>query len=627
MCRLTGLICALIASSAFAQQAAPVPEFRLERFNFNSGARKGYTAASGDLLDKGQLHLLFALHYQHNPLVLYTDTARTGALVGPRLTLHGAVGYGITSWLQASLELPILLFQSGETLAGVKAPDVGGISSPIVNLRLGLLSQGDGALALKDAPLDLALGLGVVVPLATGASLSRDFIVMPQVSLGRDFGLFRLGGEITPWIRGAPLVLSPTASTIRDAVGHQLGAKLIVSKMFTEAFGAELSGHGGFPLGGGATPAAGELLLGLHYLIGPMDVFLLGGPGFGQLPGSPAFRLMAGAQLAPKQDPCKPGKKHTPQECPDLDDDEDGVLNKADQCHGEKEDKDDFQDADGCIDPDDDGDKVLDVNDRCRLVKGVPENKGCPEPDTDKDGTIDRMDKCPHEPGPKDRLGCPVNDQDQDGIEDSQDACPAVAGVPEFKGCPDTDKDGIEDAQDDCPKVPGTKALKGCPDRDGDEVGDAVDNCPDEKGDKDNAGCPKSKKQLVEITREKIIIKDKIFFATAKAVILPKSFPLLDQVAAVLQQHKEIEGIEIQGHTDNKGKREYNIKLSQARAESVKTYLTSKGVDGTRLKAHGYGPDRPADTNATEAGRSNNRRVEFVIESGETIKVKTKEVP
>ncbi|MCA2977926.1 MAG: OmpA family protein, partial [Myxococcaceae bacterium] len=95
--------------------------------------------------------------------------------------------------------------------------------------------------------------------------------------------------------------------------------------------------------------------------------------------------------------------------------------------------------------------------------------------------------------------------------------------------------------------------------------------------------------------------------------ILARSFPLLNNVARVLREHPEIPLVRIEGHTDSVGNREANVSLSQRRANSVKDYLIHQGVDGTRLQARGYGPDRPSDTNATDAGRSNNRRVEFLI--------------
>jgi len=133
------------------------------------------------------------------------------------------------------------------------------------------------------------------------------------------------------------------------------------------------------------------------------------------------------------------------------------------------------------------------------------------------------------------------------------------------------------------------------------------------KGPASNQGCPEKERQLVIITSGKLIIKEKVFFATAKATILPRSFALLNNVAQVLRDHPEIQLVRVEGHTDAQGGREYNVSLSQRRANSVKDYLIHQGVDGIRLQAKGFGPDKPADTNKTDAGRSNNRRVEFVI--------------
>ncbi|MBI5549178.1 MAG: OmpA family protein [Deltaproteobacteria bacterium] len=623
------LVCSLLlAGTAMAQSAQPIPEFRLERFSFNGGARDGLTAASGDVLDNGQLHVLLGFHYENEPLVLVSNDEREGALVARRLTAHLAVGYGLTSYLQVVGEIPLVLYQAGDSIDGVQSPDSAGLSSPLLNARLALTSQRSGGLLAREFPLDVAIQLGAVIPLSTGRTLSREFGMVPQISLGRNLGQFRVGGEMAVWIRPENMVLTP-GGTVRDSVGSQLGLKLIGSTRVKDV-GLELSGHAGFPLGGGDTPLGVEALAGVRFPVWMLELFAIGGPGFGQLPGTPSFRVLAGVALAPaKPVACVPGESHSPAQCPDLDDDGDGLLNRVDRCPLEKEDADSFRDEDGCPDPDNDADKVLDVDDKCPNVPGPVEEQGCPVVDSDLDGLPDKVDACPQEPGLKERKGCPIRDADKDGIEDADDACPQEPGPKERKGCPirDADKDGIEDADDACPKEPGKAELKGCPDRDGDTVVDNRDNCPDEKGDPDNQGCPKAKKQLVEITREKLVIKDKIFFATAKATILPKSFPLLNQVADVLKGHGEISSVAIEGHTDNVGKRDYNLKLSQARAESVRAYLIKRGVDGNRLKAAGYGPDRPAGPNLTEASRANNRRVEFMIESAEKVEIKAKEVP
>jgi outer membrane protein OmpA-like peptidoglycan-associated protein len=214
-----------------------------------------------------------------------------------------------------------------------------------------------------------------------------------------------------------------------------------------------------------------------------------------------------------------------------------------------------------------------------------------------------------------------VKDSDKDGLEDGEDKCPTEAGPAERQGCPvrDSDKDGLEDERDACVTEPGLVELKGCPakDTDGDTVADHLDNCPAEKGLATNAGCPAQQKQMVAIQKGKLEIKEQVFFATGKSIIQPRSFKMLDQVAKILQQHPEVDRMVIEGHTDDRGNAEANRKLSQARAEAVKGYLVSKGVEPSRLEAKGFGPDQPIASNKTEKGRAANRRVEFIIITAE----------
>jgi outer membrane protein OmpA-like peptidoglycan-associated protein len=150
-------------------------------------------------------------------------------------------------------------------------------------------------------------------------------------------------------------------------------------------------------------------------------------------------------------------------------------------------------------------------------------------------------------------------------------------------------------------------------DTDGDGVPDRVDNCPTEPGPASNFGCPLTKKQKVAVRDGKIDILDKVQFATGKATILGASYPLLDQVATVLKGHPEIVKVEVQGHTDNVGNPEKNLKLSQARSESVAAYLVKKGVSKEILDAKGYGDTKPIADNKTKAGQNENRRVEFKV--------------
>ncbi len=238
-------------------------------------------------------------------------------------------------------------------------------------------------------------------------------------------------------------------------------------------------------------------------------------------------------------------------------------------------------------------------------------------PDTDGDGIPDRDDKCPTLPedfdGFQDEDGCPDPDNDGDGVLDVDDLCPNEAGPVANRGCPvkDSDGDGVMDPDDACPTIPGPRINRGCPiqDRDKDGVADDLDRCPDEAGSAENGGCPYT---LISITDDRIQVKQKVFFQTAKAAIKKESFELLNEVAQAILDHPKFR-IGIEGHTDSVGKPKVNRKLSQDRANAVRMYLIGQGVAPERLQAVGMGDDVPLDDNATEAGRAVNRRVEFHI--------------
>ncbi|MEM6733582.1 MAG: OmpA family protein, partial [Myxococcota bacterium] len=195
----------------------------------------------------------------------------------------------------------------------------------------------------------------------------------------------------------------------------------------------------------------------------------------------------------------------------------------------------------------------------------------------------------------------PTEPEDIDLFED-EDGCPDV----------DNDLDTVLDVEDACPIEPGAPENQGCPvrDRDGDGVTDDVDQCPDVPGDKAN-GCPR--KVLVVKTDTAIEIKKQIKFTSGKATIRGRiSFEILDQVAGVMASNPDIKVV-IEGHTDSRGKADYNLQLSDDRAKSVRDALVERGVDGSRMEAVGYGESKPIASNRTRKGRAANRRVEFNI--------------
>lgn len=265
-----------------------------------------------------------------------------------------------------------------------------------------------------------------------------------------------------------------------------------------------------------------------------------------------------------------------------MDADGDGVANDKDQCPGTGAGI--AVDANGCA-KDSDNDGVADSNDKCPgTAAGVSvDAKGCTM-DSDNDGVADSADQCPGTAAGTDvdSKGC-VRDTDNDGVADSQDKCPTtLAGVKvDASGCDvnmDSDSDGIADASDDCP---------------GTASGTAVNK----------RGC--------ELKAD--IRLDNVQFKSGTAVLDAKSQGILDNIAQVLKENTHLK-FEVAGHTDNTGDYDYNVKLSEDRAQSVRNYLVDKGVASDRLTASGYGPDKPIVSNKTRAGRSVNRRVELVLQ-------------
>jgi OOP family OmpA-OmpF porin len=266
---------------------------------------------------------------------------------------------------------------------------------------------------------------------------------------------------------------------------------------------------------------------------------------------------------------------------------------------------------------DTDKDGVVDKSDLCPntpLGDAVDAN-GCSLPkDSDGDGVTNDKDKCPNTPaGTKvDANGCPFGDADKDGVTDNLDKCPntPLGATVDANGCPsDQDADGVYNGLDKCPDTPAgvTVNASGCPiDSDGDGVADYLDKCPNTPaGMKVNVtGCP----VLFEPGKTALVLEG-VTFADNSAVLDPTSTGILDRVANAVQYNPTGYKLEVAGYTSSTGSVAHNNKLSQQRAEAVMAYLISKGVPASMLTAKGYGPKFPIDTNATAAGRANNRRV------------------
>ncbi|WP_224364414.1 OmpA family protein [Hyalangium versicolor] len=589
----------LISAPALAQPQG-LPELELERLTLNPNGAGSLVLGTGEVLTRGGYRVSLTGHYQHDPLALYRDGEKVGSLVKGRITGHLAAAYGIFNWLEVSAQVPLLLTQSSDDLTqyGLEQPSTGGgLGTPYLGVRLGLLSLED------DRPVDLALGVLVGLPVGSASALAKDGSprLIPSLMVGRLFGTLRVGLDAGLSVRSKQVLVED--GNIQDEVGSELrlGGALSTTG---DGLRGEVNLIGTVPLA--REGAALEVLAGGRLPLGPVEAYALAGVATGDAPGTPTFRALLGVAYGHKPFRCVAGGKHTPEQCPDLDDDNDGVKNADDTCEGQTG----RVDAHGCPVKDSDGDGIMDPDDKCPTVPGLAQFQGCP--DTDKDGIEDSADKCPTVPGLAQFQGCP--DTDKDGIEDSADKCPMVPGLAQFQGCPDTDKDGIEDAVDACPTEPGIPELKGCPakDTDGDTLPDHRDNCPTEPGPVDNQGCPVQEKQVVAIEKDRLQIKERVYFDSDNAKIQSRSFKLLDQVAKVVLEHPELEKVWIEGHTDERGSNDYNSELSQRRAEAVRDYLIKKGVSPKRLEAKGMGRSLPVAPNTTEQGRAANRRVEFL---------------
>ncbi|NBD07369.1 OmpA family protein [Corallococcus silvisoli] len=557
-----GGLAVLCAFSAQAQST--IPGIELERLQLNPGMRDSLVLSTGDLLSAGQFRVGLTAHYENRPLVVVEDDQRQGDVISNRVTAHVSAAYALTNWLEVGAQVPIVAQWGPETAGlGLTRPTTSALGTPWLQARLGFLAENRGG------PLDLGLHLGAALPLGSKAALTRDegFTFSPRLGAGKQLGgTFRVGADVGALVRTKTYALTPQTRPYLDEMGVELNGGVNLSAALW-GLREEVIVRGTVPTQD--SPSSMEVLAGLRAPTADgTEVYVMGGPGFGRTPGTPRFRVLAGVSFGtPPASPapvCVEGKPYVMADCPDLDADGDGVRNGVDQCP---------------------------------TTAGVAQLQGCPDQDDDHDGIPNLADKCPTQP------------ENKNGFED-EDGCPDD---------PDSDGDGIVDSKDQCPHEPETfnryKDDDGCPDvepdRDGDGIVDRLDNCPDEPGTEANGGCKQA--PLARIDSGSIRILEAVFFENNQAVIQKRSNAVLDKVAAILVSHPDIAKVRVEGHTDNTGKAQYNLDLSQRRSEAVVDYLVGKGVQRERLEAKGFGPTQPIADNAKADGRAKNRRVEFKI--------------
>jgi outer membrane protein OmpA-like peptidoglycan-associated protein len=275
---------------------------------------------------------------------------------------------------------------------------------------------------------------------------------------------------------------------------------------------------------------------------------------------------------------------------------------------------------------DHDKDGVADLKDSCpNTVTGkAVDAYGCAsnQKDADRDAVNDELDRCPDTGAgePVDTAGCAASqkDDDKDGVSNLVDQCAntSAAETANSSGCApsqrDNDQDGVPDATDQCPNTPAGDAVntRGCfmeRDTDGDNVPDGRDRCPDTpKADAADAnGCT----ILFHKGTRSVILRG-VTFLPGRATLTPEAREILRDVAGQLVENPQYK-VQVSGHTDIRGTRARNLRLSLARARTVETFLEANGVPPTQVTAKGFGPDVPIASNKTATGRAKNRRVEL----------------
>ena len=335
------------------------------------------------------------------------------------------------------------------------------------------------------------------------------------------------------------------------------------------------------------------------------------------------------------------------------------------------EDRDGFEDADGCPEPDNDKDGIPDLRDKCpneaEDFDRFHDEDGCPEPDNDKDGVADKDDNCPMDPGPAKTKGCPANmlDDDGDGIPDARDKCPKQAedkdGFEDADGCPDPDNDhdGIcdnnESVQDDlgkyaktcqgsdkCPMdaedKDGFQDNDGCPDPDDDGDGFCDNNeviqkkvtayaarcvgkdmCPRKpetiNGNQDADGCPDKGEPDIKITDRQILLRLPIRFKRETTRFEGRTTSILNQIVLSLRWKLDsFKKLVIVAYVEPKMRPSKARRVSQAWADAIKAYFARLGIPADKIIAKGLGGAKPVYTGHSRSkSRKLNRRVEFYI--------------
>ena len=580
---------ALVSALALAPrpalaQTATVPSLNVRNFQAPTDPASGLYLEPAESPGTAQWNAGLWLSYAWQPITLRDPTTNSVAfdVIRHQLTGDVSLGVGIARRLALGVDLPVLIYQTGDAPNGPSRRALGDALLP--SQAMGDLALVAKATLVRPTGGDLggfALAAHERLTLPTGdeASFLGEGAVTSETRLLAEYSLVgisihaALGVKLRAGAERFACMSIPGSGPDGDACptrfGHEIPFGLGVA-FKPQVLGIDQKGrftwyletHGHVPvapIGPFQSAAASSFQLGAGARYAIRDVSILAGVEVGLIGGvgdSPIRGVLA-VGWAPRSH--------------DLDND--GIEDEVDQCRELPEDKDGFEDTDGCPDGDNDDDGIPDKVDECPTAKededGFRDNDGCPDPDNDSDGILDADDACPNQVGPsnpsKKKNGCPLNDQDGDGVEGDKDKCPEEIedkdGFQDDDGCPDPDNDGdgVLDAADACPNVKGVSSadprLDGCPDPDPDKdtFVDAADKCPLSaetwNGFEDDDGCPdeapkgKSRPALAlkAATAKRpasIALNEAVKFTAANEVD-PASIPPLRALAAQLLAHPE----------------------------------------------------------------------------------------
>jgi hypothetical protein len=475
---LVGLSLALGSAPELSAQTIPNDKFSANRFTPAPGAGN-YVMVDGAVVGGHMTPSVgLFIDYAHRPFVLYGATCTNGDpskcsvkdsqinIVSYQLAFDAMATLSLWQRLQLGLVMPIVA-TSGDSFSAptpdrpdkyvdIRGGQALGLGDPRLSAKVRLVGKGSEGFSLALIGF-MTAPTGQLT--AKGRSIG-DETVTGGGHLAAEYGINKLrfgvniGGVVRP---SRELLSTKVGPELIYGVGGSFQATPLV-RVIGEVTGAtHLSAR--LDENPVEARAAGELSTGDF-------VFLVGaGAGLVSGVGVPVFRLIGGASYRPQG----------------LDSDGDGVSDAKDACPTEREDRDGFQDDDGCPDPDNDNDGIPDTADKCpdqaEDKDGFQDTDGCPDLDNDGDGIPDGYDSCPNEPedkdGDRDEDGCPDNDRDRDGVPDDVDKCPDVPedtdGFGDEDGCPETDYDGdgIPDDEDQCPDqaedIDGVEDQDGCP--------------------------------------------------------------------------------------------------------------------------------------------------------------------